>query len=576
MVLQQAPLKACVYGEMGNGGVSVNLSLKPDDDEQSYLTQTVVATTEGMGGGWSACFNQAMPAGGSYTITASCHGCTNGTVATLNNVTFGDVWYCGGQSNMALPLLHTDSRNISRDAILAGKYSNIRIHGMSGNMNPTQPWTTLKNALNNTADNSERSKLMMFSSTCYYYGESLADELAKAGNPNTPIGLIHTAFGGSTIEQWLTNESIATCSDVPLSSANQEWHDQRVMPYSHMTVKGWVWYQGENDMHNMFGNQLRHSGYACLMPTLVSQWRSIWSATSGTDPMAPFGLVTLAPSGTEGGSDIGTMRWAQTGNYGTLPNPVMPNTFIAQAFDLNDQWSNDSCYGKVHCPSLPENASNPWGQCAGYCESVAVTNWYMGPIHPRDKKPVGLRLAQAASVIAYANKGWSNGPTLSGCSMADNKITVKFNMTMLSEGGSVDKVKVQPYNMKTGASKMFVLTNASAFCMQAAGRGECRDDGKGHNFTEGSTTNDWVAVDIAEGANPNEIIVDLAKTNGTAYAIAYGWTGDCCSENAPTSGPCPLASCPLMGSMSNLPPNPFIALVEMNRCKCIEPQVCDE
>ena len=31
------------------------------------------------------------------------------------------------------------------------------------------------------------------------------------------------------------------------------WHDARVMPYIDMSVKGWVWYQGENDMHNLFG-----------------------------------------------------------------------------------------------------------------------------------------------------------------------------------------------------------------------------------------------------------------------------------------------------------------------------------
>ena len=46
-----------------------------------------------------------------------------------------------------------------------------------------------------------------------------------------------------------------------------------------------------------------------------------------TDPNAPFGLVTLAPSGTEGGSDIGTMRWAQTAGYALvpilLPTPVV-------------------------------------------------------------------------------------------------------------------------------------------------------------------------------------------------------------------------------------------------------------
>lgn len=55
--------------------------------------------------------------------------------------------YCSGQSNMALPLLHTYSRNETRDAIQNDKYSNIRIHGLAGNMNIDQPWATLKQAL---------------------------------------------------------------------------------------------------------------------------------------------------------------------------------------------------------------------------------------------------------------------------------------------------------------------------------------------------------------------------------------------------------------------------------------------
>ena len=81
---------------------------------------------------------------------------------------------------MALPLLHTMSRNMSRDAILAGKYSNIRIHGISGNMNPDQPWSTLAAALGSDTQ-SDASKLMTFSSTCYYFGESLTNELTAKG-----------------------------------------------------------------------------------------------------------------------------------------------------------------------------------------------------------------------------------------------------------------------------------------------------------------------------------------------------------------------------------------------------------
>ena len=139
-------------------------------------------------------------------------------------------------------------------------------------------------------------------------------------------------------------------------------------------------------MHGYFGNSALGTGYSCLMPALIASWRTLWAATPGapaprhiqrsraatvvhtadaaccsrlsslcasvcpfpspfpsvtahyargtsgtTDPVAPFGLVTLAPSGSEGGNDIGTMRWAQTAGYGVVPNPAMPNTFLAQA-----------------------------------------------------------------------------------------------------------------------------------------------------------------------------------------------------------------------------------------------------
>ena len=35
---------------------------------------------------------------------------------------------------------------------------------------------------------------------------------------------------------------------------------------------------------------------------------------------------------------MGAMRMAQTASYGILPNPAMPNTFLAQAYDLDDEW----------------------------------------------------------------------------------------------------------------------------------------------------------------------------------------------------------------------------------------------
>jgi hypothetical protein len=66
------------------------------------------------------------------------------TLVDHSTPSLGLEYTCTGQSNMALPLVHSYTRNITRDAILAGKYANIRIHGMKGNMNPFQPVVTLK------------------------------------------------------------------------------------------------------------------------------------------------------------------------------------------------------------------------------------------------------------------------------------------------------------------------------------------------------------------------------------------------------------------------------------------------
>ena len=68
-----------------------------------------------------------------------------------------------------------------------------------------------------------------------------------------------------------------------------------------------------------------------LAVKLIEQWRAIWSKSSGTSATAPFGVVALPPSGSEGGADIRSMGHAQTGSWGIMPNPDMPNTFVAQA-----------------------------------------------------------------------------------------------------------------------------------------------------------------------------------------------------------------------------------------------------
>merc|ERR1711959_45181 len=106
---------------------------------------------------------------------------------------------------------------------------------------------------------------------------------------------------------------------------------------------------------------------------------------------------------------------------------------------------------------------------------------------------------------------------------------------------------------------------------------QCRDDGTGYPLSySGAFENAWRDVDVAS-AGPTSVTVDLAKSGGVAYAIRYGWDGGCCSPEATVNGdPCPSASCPLTSHFAGLPANPFLARIEGGRCKCLEPQVCDD
>eukprot|EP00755_Sulcionema_specki_P037606 Sspe_Gene.109279::Locus_89015_Transcript_1_1_Confidence_1.000_Length_778::g.109279::m.109279 len=129
MVLQRAPSKAAVYGTLNATGGSAAVSVTVRSVSGGSAGEAYEVDGKVVGSEWVALLRPTA-AGGNYTITARCvKGCTEGNnTATIGDVTFGDVWYCAGQSNMALPLLHTLSRNISFNAIRSGKYRNIRVH----------------------------------------------------------------------------------------------------------------------------------------------------------------------------------------------------------------------------------------------------------------------------------------------------------------------------------------------------------------------------------------------------------------------------------------------------------------
>lgn len=315
MVLQQGPAAAAVYGIATPTATAITVTVT---DEASGVNYTVKATLgvnathqpigpafAGLGSAapgpyfaWKALL-KPQSAGGNYTVFAECTGCTGtGDFSndTLANVTFGDVWHCSGQSNMWLPLSSSFNINETIGNITAAtgfKYRNIRMMaGNSGDGNSivSNPWMTALDAaslLPVGIHNQPYRKILDFGATCWYFAQKLSDEMAAQGQPVIPIGLTDTAIGGQRIEEYMVNDtSLYECTDRTGGPAwNGHLYGTMTLPFVDMTVKGWLWYQGENNMGGTKGNSAASVGYSCEQKALVAGWRKVWSETPGTtDP----------------------------------------------------------------------------------------------------------------------------------------------------------------------------------------------------------------------------------------------------------------------------------------------------
>lgn len=638
MVLQQGPSRAAIYGFLGDKCKSVKVSvLNEETGAKDVFTNALINATHqpfGKDYGVRPCSKQdcppddmrafnpwnrplptwkvllwPMPAGGNYTVTAECtsRACADCKPATITNVTFGDVWYCSGQSNMWLPLSYSFSRNESNAKIRDGHYSNFRImagssgnvpYGSDGTWNPgygdkdgSNPWMTAQQAV-------ASGRFEEFGATCWYYGQRLAD----LGITDIPIGLANTAIGGQRIEEYSSNSSLHSCTQ-RVGEDSQYWDAQlfatQVLPFIDTTVKGWIWYQGEANMIGVKGNSLDNVGYGCEMRQLVRGWRRIWSQVNGTtDPLAPFGIVTLASSGSAGGTNMGAMRHAQTANYGVVPNAALPNTFLAQAYDLDDEWGPafGPCFSTWSCCDTKDSHYNPKIcnatlalKCKNACAAAAGTT-SQGAIHPRSKKQVGDRLGTAAFNTVYGGASAFTGPTLEGCNLQNNWLVIRFNATLL-RGDELVLQKVPPTHKLpgrhapiAGGSQLYVQTDANHFCMEAI---PCQSDptkqccaswagGSGNEVAVDSFDDGWIMLNFSL-ASKTSIKVDLSPLNGAVpTAVRYAWgVLDCCDYSDPelfVSHGC-IASCPIMSS-SKLPAYPFQARIVAGRCECVAPQIC--
>ncbi len=677
-VLQRAPASAAITGSVpagfGMAPMTVSVTLK---DEMGPFEKVAAATVR-QDGTWKVLL-PPRPTFGNYSLVAQCSAGCRGPNATeivrLVNLTFGDVFVCAGQSNMQLMLEYTFERNASIAKIRQGRYDNIHLFYGPMNFDYTTNqtdvwvinadqagdpvtdfnkllvggWRSPKNLVDlipgghNTPPWYLSTEFSRFYSTCWYTFEALTDSLLEAGGKPPPFGLLAVAVGGTKIAQWVEFDAQSECKNVTccdsLDCTQGPTHDPDpfrpithddcpgngglynglIAPLVNTTIKGWLWYQGENSLPYDAGNWQDGTGYGCMLPKLIESWRRVWSAEPGTtDPIAPFGIVSLADGTDEGfGSNMRQFRWAQTANFGVVPNAAMPNSFLAEAFDLGEPWHTPVCTsgdgtfngasfkGTGCCVerSLPPNPQCTQGDHRGVFSLNSTRDWAdLGPLHPRLKRPIGERLALGLHALAYGGVNVATGPSFVGCSVAADgrSLVLGFNASLLRGSRVV-------FNASNTVEKedtaLYVLLNDSADLGRSwreRVRANHQEWGSYRGpFADGNEmgVSGWVAVAAMAGPTDWTLTVDLSHlpkgrtvrairyangaggynaTTGERVYFGLGASRICCGPGVDTAlQPCHPARCPIKATgEGNLPASPFFAVVEGGHCGCFAPQQC--
>lgn len=213
----------------------------------------------------------------------------SGKDTVLENILVGDVWLCGGQSNMEYPMRISLKRyagpvrgeNIAEKEWRSGGNSNIRLMLV-------EKKRSLPDCTTSGWQECYDSTLSVFSAAGYFFGKNLQESL------KVPIGLISSNWGGTRIEPWTPTSAYdksplfaAETAVKPYKIDNSEvggLYNSMIAPLAPFALKGFIWYQGESNA--MFED----ARYVEKTQLMLDAWRSAFR-----NPTAPFYYVQIAP-----------------------------------------------------------------------------------------------------------------------------------------------------------------------------------------------------------------------------------------------------------------------------------------
>jgi len=318
--------------------------------------------------------------------------CSGGETLSLKNVLVGEVWICSGQSNMQM-----GHGQISKVKALIPLVQNIRTFTVKRTVAMTE-----QDRCEGQWKESHPDSAVALSFG--YFLEKAAD---------VPVGIVLTCWGSSSIEGWMPRDMTAKLphfkkimqdfdadqeklariesilngpkpwgrkNDIFLRTRPNVIYNAMMHPLVPMACRGIAWYQGEANAKQV-GSMLQ---YGKTLPAWIKRYRQEW----GRDDLHV--MAVMLPGFAKGledraaRPDQNSWAWMRESQLKVLD---VPHTSIANTIDLGH----------------PTN------------------------IHPKDKLPIGKRLAWLAVRETPGQTIEASGPVMQRAELKDGKIVVQFD-----------------------------------------------------------------------------------------------------------------------------------------------------
>ncbi len=349
-------------------------------------------------GGFKLRFNTPSGSFNNYKIVVKCN---NEVIDSLNDVTFGELWLAGGQSNMQYPLSQSAKGSEMFSKSVKGsewiRFLSVPAYPEYKNdsdLCPLNPLDDISGCFWLKADN---QSIYGNSAVGYFF----ADEMLK--KLNVPIGVIDSNLGGSSIASWLSREAID--SDIFIKNETvkageyfeyNSWdenghnvyrdmtvnYNKKINPLRSFCISGIIWYQGETDFINDWSEERYTKSLALLQKS--------YSHLFNYDGTIPLVLTQLAPH-----------------SYGRMHQLAL--------------WNSSLCEFQNEMPESRAVISN-YDISLEYFKSV-------GSIHPSHKYEIGARFADSAFKMVYSDDKNYSCAYIDNYTVEDNSIIIKLKNT---------------------------------------------------------------------------------------------------------------------------------------------------